>query len=161
VARYEVLRDGRLVARTDAATPFGLEAGLDASSDYCFTVVAVDAAGNRSAAAGPACARTTEPGVPAGPTALAIAPRSPTLALLRWQPSPDPGVVYAVYWGDGRKRIGATPRTEYTVAGLKVGERRCFRVAAVDPAGQESPASLEACTSTMPPVQSASATEPR
>jgi chitinase len=144
VERYEVSRDGRLVARTAAAKLGGVEGGLAPSTEYCFTVVAIDAAGNRSPAAGPACARTTEPGVPAGPTALHASPRSANVVVLRWDSSPDPGMVYTVYWG-GDKRIGATPRTEYTVAGLRPGEKRCYRVAAVDGAGKESPSTIERC----------------
>jgi hypothetical protein len=65
--------------------------------------------------------------------------------MLRWDASPDPGVVYTVYWDDNNKRIGATPRNEYTVVGLKPGERRCFRVSAIDPGGKESPSTIAAC----------------
>ncbi|MFO0585591.1 MAG: hypothetical protein U0229_25185 [Anaeromyxobacter sp.] len=147
VDHYEVLRDGKLFLRTAATKLTGTEAGLAPSTSYCYTVVAVDAAGNRSRQAGPACARTAEPGTPAGPTDLALAAseRSASAVVLRWDGSPEPGVVYTVYW-DGHKRIGATPRNEYTVVGLKSGEHRCFKVSAVDPAGRESPSSLEACT---------------
>ncbi|MFT3912979.1 MAG: hypothetical protein QM704_02500 [Anaeromyxobacteraceae bacterium] len=147
VDHYEVLRDGKLILRTAATKLTGTEAGLVPSTSYCYTVVAVDAAGNRSRQAGPACARTADPGTPAGPTDLALAAsaRSASAVVLRWDGSPEPGVVYTVYW-DGHKRIGATPRNEYTVVGLKSGEHRCFRVSAVDPAGRESPSSLEACT---------------
>jgi chitodextrinase len=149
VERYEVYRDGRVVAKTAATGLGGVEGGLAPSTEYCFTVVAVDGAGNRSAPAAPACARTTEPGVPAGPTALRATPSAENVVVLRWDSSPERGMVYAVYW-DGDRRIGATPRTEYTVAGLRPGEKRCYRVAAVNGAGKESPRSIEACAAPGP-----------
>jgi hypothetical protein len=71
------------------------------------------------------------------------------VVVLRWDSSPEPGMVYAVYW-DGDRRIGATPRTEYTVAGLRAGEKRCYRVAAVDGSGKESPRTIEACAAAEP-----------
>ena len=149
VDRYEVFRGGRLVARTGATKRGGVEDGLVPSTEYCYTVVALDRAGNRSVPAGPACASTVEPGVPSGPTTLQASARSASVVVLSWDSSPDPGMVYAVYW-DGNRRIGATPRTEYTVAGLKAGERRCFRVAAVDGSGNESPRTIETCAAAQP-----------
>ena len=123
-------------------------AGLAPATRHCFQLLAVDRAGNRSRPA-EACATTAEAGVPAGPTVVRGEPKAPTMVLLRWDSSPDPDVVYTVYWDDGKK-IGATAATQYTVAGLRSGERRCYRVAAMDPAGKESPRTMETCLAAEP-----------
>jgi chitodextrinase len=144
VVAYEIRRAGQVVARVDGRETTASEAGLAPATEHCYDLVAVDRAGNRSPAHGPVCARTAEPGVPAGPTVLRAEPRSQSMVTLRWDSSPDPDVVYTVYWDNGKK-IGATARTEYTVAGLRMGENRCYRVAAVAPDGKESPRTMETC----------------
>jgi len=145
VAAYELRRrDGAVVARVDGGATRVSQAGLAPSTEHCFALVAVDRAGNRSPALD-ACATTPAVGVPSGPTVVRAEHKAPTMVLLKWDSSPDPDVVYAVYW-DGGKKIGATSSTQYTVAGLRMGERRCYRVAAVDPAsGKESPRTMETC----------------
>ncbi|MFY3744051.1 hypothetical protein ACOQFB_09085 [Anaeromyxobacter sp. Red801] len=60
VVGYEVLRDGHVVARAGAAATQAMEAGLVPGREHCWSVRARDAAGNASAAAGPACARTSD-----------------------------------------------------------------------------------------------------
>ncbi|WP_041453256.1 hypothetical protein [Anaeromyxobacter dehalogenans] len=60
VAGYELLRDGAVVARASAGVTHALEAGLAPGREHCWSVRARDAAGNASAAAGPACAHTAD-----------------------------------------------------------------------------------------------------
>lgn len=60
VVGYEVLRDGHVVARASAAVTAAVEAGLAPGREHCWYVRARDAAGNASAIAGPACARTPD-----------------------------------------------------------------------------------------------------
>ncbi len=143
VTAYEVQRGGVAVARVDARFTHYLDAGLSPASEACYAVVALDAAGNRSPPQGLVCAKTAEPGVPAGPTVLRAAPETATSIALTWKPSPELGVVYAVYWDKGG-RIGSTAHTAFS-ATVKGGERRCFRVAAVDVEGRESPRTFDAC----------------
>jgi len=143
VVAYELRRGGQVLARVDGSALRTSAAGLAPATRHCFELVAVDRAGNRSPPA-EACATTAEAGVPAGPTVVRAEPRAPTMVVLKWDSSPDPDVVYTVYWDNGKK-IGATQATQYTVAGLRSGERRCFRVAAMDPAGKESPRTMETC----------------
>jgi chitodextrinase len=148
VAAYELRRGGQVVARLDGNALRASAAGLAPSTNHCFELMAVDRAGNRSAPAS-ACATTAEPGVPAGPTVVRGEAKAPTMVVLKWDSSPDPDVVYTVYWDNGKK-IGATSATQYTVAGLRSGERRCYRVAAMDVAGKESPRTIETCVASTP-----------
>lgn len=145
VTSYEIQRGGAVVARVDARLTHHLDVGLPPSTEACYSVVALDAAGNRSAPQGPSCTKTAEPGVPAGPTVLRAAPETTTSVALTWEPSPQPGVVYAVYWDKDRGgRVGSTASTAFS-AMVKNGERRCFKVAAVDGEGRESPRTFDAC----------------
>jgi hypothetical protein len=59
VTGYEVLRDGVVVASVTSTRM--RERNLPANMEGCYTVRAVDAIGNRSQPAGPACARTADP----------------------------------------------------------------------------------------------------
>ncbi len=145
VTSYEIQRGGVAIARVDARFTHHLDVGLPPSSEACYAVVALDAAGNRSPPQGLACTKTADPGVPAGPTVLRAAPETTTSVALSWEPSPELGVVYAVYWDkDKGGRIGSTGNTAFS-ATVKNGERRCFRVAAVDGEGRESPRTFDAC----------------
>lgn len=152
VAGYELWRGDVRVTRTAANT--WLEAGLAPASEYCYQLRSYDAAGNLSERSSNICARTTAAGTPAAPIDLEAEPLGPRAVALRWKPSPDPGVVYAVFW-DGEKRIGSTRYITYKVEGLKPGQRRCFQVAAVDEVGNSSPKTWPVCAST-PSTPSAS-----
>ena len=88
VTAYEVQRGGVAVARVDARFTHDLDAGLSPASETCYAVVALDAAGNRSPPQGLVCAKTADPGVPAGPTVLRAAPETATSVALSWKPSP-------------------------------------------------------------------------
>ena len=55
--RYQVYRNGLLVAQTGATSYVGT--GLIANAQYCYTVVAYDHGGNQSAPSAQACASTT------------------------------------------------------------------------------------------------------
>jgi chitinase len=152
VAGYELWRGDVRVTRTAGTT--WLEAGLAPASEYCYQLRSYDAAGNVSDRSSRICARTTAAGTPAAPIELEAEPLGPRAVALRWKPSPDPGVVYAVFW-DGEKRIGSTRYITYKVEGLKPGQRRCFQVAAVDEGGNSSPKTWPVCAST-PSLPSAS-----
>jgi chitodextrinase len=147
VATYEIRRGDRVVARVDGHDTGYLDTGLLPETEACYTVVALDAAGNRSAVEGPACSKTAPAGVPSAPTEL-VAEAAPAAIQLTWTPSIDHDVVYTVYWerggSDKSGRVGSTPKTTYTAV-ARSGERRCYRVSAIDVAGRESPRSFEAC----------------
>jgi chitodextrinase len=151
VAGYEIRREGRPVARSGSTA--WLESSLAPAAEYCYDLRAFDAAGNLSDPSPTVCTRTTPPGTPAAPVDLRVEPAGPRSLALSWQPSPDPGVVYAVFW-DGEKRIGSTRYLTYKVDGLKPGQRRCFQVAAIDERGNTSPMTWAVCGAT-PPSSSA------
>ncbi len=146
VAGYEVLQGGVVVARTAQ-----LSAWIDdlaPEQEYCHSVRAVDAAGNRSAPAEPICVRTAAAAAPAAP--WNVSARAVVKGLeLSWEPSPDPNVVYTVFRGgqSADVAIGITSSRTWRVVGTAAAERRCYRVAAVDPERRASPKTLPLCAS--------------
>ncbi|HVI95902.1 MAG TPA: fibronectin type III domain-containing protein [Anaeromyxobacter sp.] len=149
VAGYELLRDDSVVATIDAGT--GLEAvvgELDPATESCLAVRAFDAAGNRSQATKPACARTPDASTPAAPWKLRAA-KEPKELVLSWQPSENPNIVYVVYWDTKRgaeRPIGTTPSRTFKVFGAAAQERHCYRVSARDESStRESPRSFPVC----------------
>lgn len=144
VVAYALLRDGREVARTGPEERTAEDRDLPPDADRCWTVRALDAAGNASPPSTPACLRTPPAGTPTAPGWL-LAEEGPGRSVeLRWDPSPSENVIYAVY-GAGHRRLGLTPRTRFAVPAIAVRAPRCFWVAAVDDTGRESPPSPEAC----------------
>ena len=146
VTGYEVLRGGRVISQ--ASRPQASDRGLAPLTDYCYQVRALDAAGNRSKPSEEVCIRTPDPRAPAGPTRLrADAVTTPEL-VFRWDPSPDPDVVYVVYW-DGQKRgdrkIGVTPLNTFTVFGPVARDLHCYRVTAQNADGRESGKTSPVC----------------
>ena len=144
VAGYEVLRGNRSIARV--AGPSATDGMLEAATEYCYRIRAFDTVGNLSQPSAEVCARTPEPGVPTAPTRLEAKSSWPRSVSLLWERSPDPDVVYAVFWEKGQ-RIGTTRFPFYKVDGLRPGEKRCFQVAAVNAAGKMSPLTWPVCAS--------------
>ena len=141
VAGYEVFRGPASVAKV--GTTRARERSLQANERYCYTVVAFDAAGNRSPPSAPACATTADPSQIASPSDLRVVRASPTIVLLQWEPSEQSGVLYRIY-AQG-KSVGLTNGNTFTPSGRLGAKPDCFRVAAVDAAGRESPRSNEIC----------------
>ena len=141
VAGYEVLRGTGIVDK--AQTTRARERSLKPNQEYCYTVVAFDAAGNRSPPSKPACATTADPSQIASPSDLRVVRASPTIVLLQWEPSEQKGVLYRIY-AQG-KSVGLTNGNTYTPSGRLGAKPDCFRVAAVDAEGHESPRSNEVC----------------
>jgi len=157
VTGYEVLDEGRVVARSGA--PNAVVGGLLPAVERCFAVRAHDAAGNRSEPSAHACATTAEPGTPAAPANLTARSVAEDQLLLSWDPSPDAGMVYVVYWdgeprrpgpareagGPRESRIGLTGSTTLKVHGAFARAQHCYRVAAQDGAARESPRTFSVC----------------
>jgi methionine-rich copper-binding protein CopC len=70
---YKVYRDGVFIGTAQTASY--VDTGLNASTPYCYTVTAIDAAGNESAASAPACLSTLAPAVNVTvPTVISTSP---------------------------------------------------------------------------------------
>ncbi len=155
VLEYEVLRDGVVVTRAPAA--LAMVTGLAPETSSCYTVRAVDVAGNRSAASAETCAMTAAPGSIAAPTNLQAKAGGAGEILLTWEPSPEKEVVYVVFLdGDakglagvkkrtGERRIGTTARPSMKLTGAFTAEKNCYRVAAQTQDVRVSPQTLPAC----------------
>jgi large repetitive protein len=142
VAGYEVLEGEKVVAKP--TTPYSTAPSLAPGTEHCYRVRAFDAAGHRSAEAGPACARTTtDVTAPGSPTRLRATPVEGGI-VLEWDPAPGATTAYSIS-RENDHPLGATQSTRFTVRALKPGERHCYRVAAVDDVGRFSLRSLPAC----------------
>jgi chitodextrinase len=163
VAGYEVLRNDEVVATIDAGMGLeGVVGGIAPASQTCVSVRAFDAAGNRSEATKPACAKTAEASTPAAPWRLR-AETEPKEIVLSWQPSEAPDVVYLVYWDAKRgseRPIGSTAKRTFRVSGAATQERHCYQVAALDGSARESPRTFPVCAQLRRSLASADARTP-
>ncbi len=140
VTGYDVY-EGVMVIGSTATTSFNVT-GLTPSTNYSFSVVAKDAAGNESAASAPLVVTTlddTSP--PTAPTNLTASNTTTTTTDLSWTASTDDiGVTeYDIY--EGAAVIGSSPTTSFNVTGLAPETNYSFTVVAKDAAGNESPPS--------------------
>ncbi|MEU9127683.1 glycosyl hydrolase family 18 protein [Kitasatospora sp. NPDC048540] len=151
VAGYDVF-DGAAKAATvtgTSATVTGLSAGA-----HAFTVVAFDAAGNRSAAAGPVTVTVPTPPVdnqpPTAPGTPSVTGTSSGSVSLSWAAATDNvGVTaYDVYSGGAVAKT--VTGTTATVDGLAPDTPYTFTVKARDAAGNTSPASAPVSARTRP-----------
>lgn len=153
VTGYQVLRNGAVVATTTVLTH--LDRPLSAGVGYAYSVKAIDASNNVSAASGvlnaSTLADTSAPTVPSAPYATAIGFTSVTLA---WWPSTD-DVSVSVYevLKDGAV-VGTTAATSLVVANLLPGTTGSFAVRAKDPTGNTSASSGSTMISTAGDVKS-------
>ena len=145
VTGYHLFRDGLQIA-DQAGTSF-TDATASPDTSYSYTVVAVDAAGNVSAASAAATVSTT--GAPDGtppsqPGNLTATAASSSQVNLTWSASTDNiGVTgYHVYRNGTQLQTptppDATPPTAYTDDTAQPGTAYTYQVSAVDAAGNES-----------------------
>ncbi|SDF21558.1 Fibronectin type III domain-containing protein [Pricia antarctica] len=141
VTGYRVFRNG-----TQIGTPVGTAytvTGLTQSTSYAFTVSAVDAAGNVSAAGNTVNVTTpqgTDSVPPSAVTTLAATGTTATGTQLSWSASTDNiGVTGYRVFRNGTQ-IGTPVGTAYTVTGLTQSTSYAFTVSAVDAAGNVSAA---------------------
>ncbi|MFE9747424.1 fibronectin type III domain-containing protein [Saccharothrix saharensis] len=160
VTGYEVY-NGTTLATTVEGTTATVD-GLAPDTEYSFTVVAKDAAGNRSAASPAVTARTeTAPDTegPAAPAGLAVSGVTQSSVTLGWTASTDNvGVTgYEVY--NGTALAATVEGTTATVDGLAPDTEYSFTVVAKDAAGNRSAASpaVTARTEATPDTQAPTA----
>jgi chitodextrinase len=163
VEGYGVYVGSSLVGSTSSTTFTVI--GLTCGTSYTFSVVAYDAAGNRSAktqvAAGTASCPAPDTSPPSVPGGFAVAASSQTSMTLTWNPSTDNvGVVgYRVYSGSISR--GTTSSTSFTVTGLSCGTSYRFGVEAFDADGNRSAkAGLDASTAACPAADTTAPTVP-
>jgi chitodextrinase len=146
---YQVGTNNPIATVNAPATAYNVT-GLNPETQYCFTVSAVDAAGNESEQSSQACATTedvTAPSVPANLSAEAV---SGSQINLDWNPSSGSPDRYRVYQEGVANPIATVnaPGTSYNVTGLNPETQYCFTVSAADAAGNESDRSSQACATT-------------
>lgn len=148
VTGYKIYRGSTLAATVSGTTTSYTVTGLAASTGYSFTVKAVDAAGNESAASNSVSVTTTAPPAndttaPTAPGGLHVMSATASSIELMWNASTDNvGVTgYKIYRGTSLVTTVAGTATSYTVTGLSPSTTYSFTVYAVDAAGNQSAAS--------------------
>ncbi|WP_237391759.1 lytic polysaccharide monooxygenase [Paenibacillus dendrobii] len=167
VTGYKVYNGSTLVTTTSGSTLSYNVTGLSASTAYTFTVKAVDAAGNTSAASNAATFTTSSPPpvdttAPTAPGNLQVSgtPTSSTISLI-WNAATDNvGVTgYQIFRGTTLAGSVSGTTLNYTATGLAANTAYTFTVQAVDAAGNKS-ASSNAVTATTAQAPAASAWAP-
>jgi chitodextrinase len=135
--------------------------GLTASTNYAFSITAIDAAGNESSSSNVVNVTTVTPPdtqAPSVPSGLAASSITETTFTLSWTASSDNvGVTgYDVY--QGATNLGAVTGTSANITGLTASTTYAFSVRAKDVAGNVSTASsdLSVTTATPPDTQAPS-----
>jgi chitodextrinase len=149
VSGYTLTRNAKRIG--DSSTNALLDTGLRPNTEYCYSVVASDKAGNRSAEGKVFCGKTLPLDVdgPQAPTGLVASPLSTTAIGLSWGQVSDAGGIdgYVVY--QNGVEIGRSSDANLKLTKLKPTTRYCYRVAAIDKAGNVGAKSGETCTTTL------------
>ena len=141
---YKVYRDSQEIATNVTGTSY-TDNGLTANTYYCYTVKAVNSAGE-SEESSSACAMTYSL-IPSTPTGLDVTAQSSSSIALTWN-SVDGAESYKVY-RDSQEIATNVTGTSYTDNGLTANTNYCYTVKAVNSAG-ESEESGSACAMTYP-----------
>ncbi len=133
---YHISRGGAEVA-TVSGTAF-TDSGLTDATTYTYTVIAEDAAGNRSALSAALSAITLDGTAPSIPAGLVAANVSPEGVSLSWEAAADNvGVVAYKVYRDG-VALSAVETTVFQDSDLLPAETYSYAVSALDAAGNES-----------------------
>ena len=150
VVMYQIRRDGATAANTFGTTSATIT-GLTPSTQYSFTVLAMDAAGNLSLASAAlvvttaAAPDTVPPSVPTGLVASGATTSSITLS---WAAASDNVAVTGYDVLSSGAVVASSADTSATVTGLSAGTSYAFSVRAKDGAGNLSSASAQVTAST-------------
>ncbi len=149
-ASYRIYRNGTFLQSPTAAP--AADMSVAALTLYCYTVSAVDSAGNESAKSDQVCI-TTGPASPATPTNLKATPAGPGVGItLTWTASPG-AVTYRIYRGDGTVlALPAGTGVFWTDTAVAATVRYCYTISAVDALGNESAQSDPQCATAMAPL---------
>lgn len=146
---YKIYRNGTQIA--DTADSSYKDTGLNADTQFCYSVAAYDVAGNESGQCNQLCKKTMPlpdieaPSIPTSLSAIAI---STTQINLSWYASTDnKGIVgYKIYRDGTYIKNSATISTSDT--GLMPDTQYCYTVSAYDAVNNESGQSPPACAKT-------------
>jgi hypothetical protein len=111
VAGYRVSRDGLFLAFV--TTPSFLDVGLNASTQYCYSISAVDAEGNESLPSAPVCLTTLAVLDAAAPVVLSTSPAS-----LAVNVQTDPLTISAVF-SEAMNVLSVINALSFTVSGVQ------------------------------------------
>ncbi|OAB44421.1 lytic polysaccharide monooxygenase [Paenibacillus glacialis] len=149
VTGYRIFNGSSLVATVSGTTLSNTVTGLSANTAYTFSVKAIDAAGNVSAASNSISVTTDAPPAidtqaPTAPGGLHImgTPTASSMQLMWNKSTDDVGVTaYRIYNGTMLLTTVSSTTTNYTVTGLSASTTYTFNVYALDAAGNQSAAS--------------------
>jgi chitodextrinase len=148
VVGYQVRRSDGPVLRAPGDAVSMADGSVRPAVQFCYQVVALDAAGNASPPSPTACATPPDQAPPTVPAHLRAGARSADFVGLAWDPSTDDvGVAgYEVLRGTDVIRTVQGTGVEFT--GLAPETSHCYVVQAFDAAGNRSRPSGEACART-------------
>jgi chitodextrinase len=148
VIGYRLYRDGTLVSFLTATTYS--DTGLSDETEYCYTVSAIDVAGNESTESAQNCATTSiyEVVAPTTPTNILVSTVSSTKVEVSWSASSDNVGVTGYKIFRNNEYIESVAETFYTDKSTDGNTQYCYSVSAYDEAGNESPKSIETCATT-------------
>jgi chitodextrinase len=154
VTGYMIYRNGSYLKEVTTGTST-IDSGLAPSTQNCYQVSAIDAAGNESTRSTETCAiapATSDTQAPTVPTGLTANATSSSQISLSWNASTDNvGVTgYRVYRGGTFLKTVATG-TSTIDSGLSPSTSYCYQVSAIDAAENESANSAQVCAMTQAP----------
>ena len=149
VSSYQIFRNGAPVANSPTASYS--DRTVAAGVQYTYTVAALDAAGNSSAASSPVVVQTpagSDTIAPSTPTNLTSSNISSASLTVGWTASSDNvGVTGYRIFRNGTQ-VGTTSATNYTDTGLTPSTTYSYAVSAFDNANNQSPQSSQLVAST-------------
>jgi chitodextrinase len=150
VHHYQIIRNGSAIADTAGAGTTYTDTTVAGSTTYTYTVKAVDAAGNVSAASAPATVTTGDATPPTAPGSLTATAASATRVNLSWTASTDNvGVHHYQIIRNGTAIANTTGAgTSYSDTTVVGATTYTYTVKAVDASGNISPASNSATVTT-------------
>lgn len=154
VTGYSIFRNGVFLQNVSVAAYSNTD--LFASTQYCYTVQAYDAAGNKSAQSTEFCLMTManvgDAQAPTIPTNLVATAASANQINLSWLASSDNVAVtsYNIYRNGGF--IKSVTGTSASDINLTAATNYCYRVLANDAAGNSSSQSVQVCKFTQSPA---------
>ena len=140
---YTIFSSGSAIATGVTGTSYSVT-GLNASTNYSYTVVAASSTGT-STASNPASATTQTPAPPTAPSSLSATAISSSQINLSWAASTTSGVTYSVF-RDSTAIATGLAGTSFSVTGLSASTAYSFKVVAVSSNGTSSPSNVASAT---------------